>query len=82
MLTYSCFQQSVISNQDIITVPVNASDSLTKGLLYLPKNYEKSLKRYPLIIYLNGRGQGGTNIKDMLGDGLPKPLQKDYIQQR
>ena len=76
MFTYSCFQQSVIGNQNIITVPVNASGSLTKGLLYLPKNYEKSLKHYPLIIYLNGRGQGGTNIKDMLGDGLPKTIAK------
>ena len=50
--------------------------SLTKGLLYLPKNYEQTIKHYPLIIYLNGRGQSGTNIKDMLGDGLPATIAK------
>ena len=73
---FSCFQQSVIGYQNIIQVPANEAGTLTNGLLYLPKSYEQSKKRYPLIIYLNGRGQGGTNIKDMLGDGLPKTIAK------
>lgn len=77
ILTCSCFQQS-IGNQNIISVPVNAQNTLAKGLLYLPKNYEETIKRYPLIIYLNGRNEGGTNIKDMLGNGLPKTISKGF----
>ena len=73
---YSCFEQSSIGYQHIIQVPFNASGGFTNALLYLPETYDASTKHYPLIIYLNGRGQGGTNIKDMLGDGLPASIAK------
>ncbi len=72
---YSCFQQTLIGNQNIITAPINATAE-TNALLYLPENYERSAKHYPLIIYLHGIGQAGTNIKSMLGDGLPKAIAK------
>ena len=76
IFTCGCFQQSVTGNQNIITVPINAQDSLTQGLLYLPKNYEQTIRHYPLIIYLNGKSKRGTNIKDMLNDGLPAIIAK------
>jgi poly(3-hydroxybutyrate) depolymerase len=72
---YSCFQQSLTGNQNVITVPVNAS-TVANALLYLPQNYQQSVKRFPLIIYLHGIGQAGTDIKSMLGDGLPKAIAK------
>lgn len=71
---HNCFQQSVTGNQNIISVPVNATGSSTKALIYIPKGYARSTKRYPLIIFLHGIGQAGTNIKQMLGDGLPKAI--------
>ena len=73
---FGCFEQSATGNQNIIKVPVNESGGLTNALIYLPHNYEQSPEYYPLIIYLNGRGQGGNNINDMLGDGLPKSIAK------
>ncbi|HYJ65426.1 MAG TPA: alpha/beta hydrolase-fold protein, partial [Parafilimonas sp.] len=72
---YSCFQQNIIGNQNIITVPINTS-AVTNALLYLPENYEQGAKHYPLIIYLHGVGEAGTNIKSMLGNGLPKAIAK------
>lgn len=70
----SCFQQSLPGNQHVISVTVNAQDSLTNALLYLPESYKVSSKRYPLIIYLHGVGQAGKDIKKMLTDGLPKSI--------
>ena len=42
-------------------------------LLFLPRTYEpKSSKRWPLILFLHGAGERGTNIWDVAKHGPPK----------
>lgn len=74
LTAFGCFQQPLIGNQSIISVPINNKGNLTKALLYLPKNYSSNSRRYPLIIYLHGIGQAGSEIKTMITDGLPKNI--------
>jgi predicted peptidase len=46
-------------------------------LLFLPKGYDaKSEKRWPLIFFLHGSGERGTNIWKVAIHGPPKGLQK------
>lgn len=45
-------------------------------LLYLPKNYEKQLKKYPLVIYLHGGSQRGNDLNKLKGYGLPAMVDK------
>src|SRR5438067_8953687 len=47
-------------------------------LLFLPKGYEaKSEKRWPLILFLHGAGERGTNIWKVATHGPPKNVSHD-----
>jgi predicted peptidase len=41
-------------------------------LLYLPKDYGKTDKQWPLILFLHGAGERGSNIDQVKSNGLPK----------
>ncbi len=41
-------------------------------LLFLPPGYEKSKQRWPLILFLHGSGESGTNLAKVKTEGLPK----------
>lgn len=41
-------------------------------LLYLPKDYEDSDKEFPLVLFLHGMGERGTDIEKVKTHGLPK----------
>lgn len=42
-------------------------------LLYLPKTYtEDSLQSYPLLLFLHGGGQGGSDIEKVKQNGIPQ----------
>ncbi|MCK9404774.1 MAG: hypothetical protein M0Q26_15375, partial [Chitinophagaceae bacterium] len=44
-------------------------------LPYLPKDYNSdTLKRWPLIIYLHGGSQRGTNLKKLYDSGIPDQI--------
>ena len=75
---YSCSQEPAIGHQNIISVPLTSKGDLTKALIYLPEDYNKTSKRFPLIIYLHGIGQAGTEIKKMISDGLPKLIANGF----
>lgn len=53
----------------------NYSQSKSKAdynyLLYLPKNYSKQTKNYPLLIYLHGGSQKGNDLNKLKEYGLP-----------
>lgn len=58
--------------------------SITKNislnyLLYLPKDYNQNNK-YPLVLFLHGSGERGTNISLLEKHGLPKLVKegKDF----
>lgn len=40
-------------------------------MLYLPKEYSKNKKEYPLVIYLHGGSQKGNDLERLKGYGFP-----------
>jgi predicted esterase len=59
------------SEQFSKTVVVNVD---FKYLLYLPKDYFTQKKQWPLILFLHGSGERGTDIEAVKRNGLPKIL--------
>lgn len=45
-------------------------------LLYLPPDHDKSDKKFPLILFLHGRGECGTDLKKVKIHGPPKNVEK------
>ncbi len=45
-----------------------------KYLLYLPADYGKSDKKWPLIMFLHGAGERGSKLENLKGQGLPKMI--------
>lgn len=45
-------------------------------LLYTPKDYSKTTKKYPLVIYLHGGGQKGNDLNKLKTYGLPYLVEK------
>ncbi|WP_274361427.1 prolyl oligopeptidase family serine peptidase [Paenibacillus thermotolerans] len=41
-------------------------------LLYLPKQYEESEEKWPLIVFLHGAGERGSDIEKVKIHGIPK----------
>lgn len=56
-----------------ITLPANY-------LLYLPKDYSKTENKFPLVLFLHGSGERGTDIEKVKTHGLPKLINqgKDF----
>ena len=44
-------------------------------LLFLPQGYEKSKQPWPLILFLHGSGESGTNLAKVKTEGLPKVVE-------
>ncbi|MCK5113813.1 MAG: prolyl oligopeptidase family serine peptidase [Phycisphaerae bacterium] len=61
--------------QKQLTIPVKG-----QYLLYLPENYGQPGKVYPLILFLHGSGECGTNLDRVKKVGLPRfaPLRKNF----
>ncbi len=49
-------------------------------LMYLPKDYQKTKDKYPLLIFLHGSGERGSNIELVKKNGVPKLIEdgKDF----
>lgn len=43
-----------------------------KYLLYLPKRYERSSKKWPLVLFLHGAGERGADLEQVKKHGPPK----------
>jgi len=48
---------------------------LLNYLLYLPENYDKQAK-WPVLIFLHGMGERGSNLNDVKKHGIPYELEK------
>lgn len=46
-------------------------------LLYTPKDYAGSNKTYPLVVWLHGGDQGGSDVEKLRSSGLPKMMRRD-----
>jgi predicted peptidase len=47
-------------------------------LVYLPDHYQKAQEPLPLIIFLHGRGERGTDVTLVAKHGLPALLEEEY----
>ena len=44
-------------------------------LLFLPEGYDSSDKKWPLILFLHGAGESGSDVEKVKATGLPKLLE-------
>jgi len=59
LLPALCFAQG---DQTIINVPIDGSGTTEKAILHLPDDYSTATStHYPLLVFLHGVGEGGTN---------------------
>lgn len=47
-------------------------------LLYLPKAYAESKKKYPLVIYLHGSSQKGNDLNRLKSYGIPRMVEQGH----
>jgi hypothetical protein len=66
-----CYGQG---DQTIINVPIDQYGSTEQAILHLPDDYGQTTTKYPLLVFLHGIGEGGTNpanIYNSSGAGGP-----------
>lgn len=51
-------------------------DGTVRYLLYLPAEYESSSRSWPLILFLHGSGERGTDLRLVKREGLPQWLDR------
>jgi predicted esterase len=49
----------------------------TNAVFYTPANYNP-LKKYPLVLFMHGMGEAGTNVTSLYNTGLPYVLKNGY----
>jgi len=64
LLPAVCFGQG---DQTIINVPLDASGTTEKAILHLPNDYSSTSTMYPVMVFLHGIGEGGTNPATLYG---------------
>ncbi|SFE92743.1 Por secretion system C-terminal sorting domain-containing protein [Chitinophaga sp. CF118] len=69
------FRGQAQGDQTKITVKL-ATGVTTGAWLHLPDDYSSTTTSYPLIIFIHGVGEAGTNVNDVLLHGLPKIISK------
>ncbi|MEX0330971.1 MAG: alpha/beta hydrolase-fold protein [Puniceicoccaceae bacterium] len=68
-----------VNGQDI-----EISDTITSGgflmdyLLYLPDKYAESREPYPLLLFLHGGGESGTDIEKVKAHGPPRMIEEGH----
>lgn len=74
--TYTRAAGTYVGNQVIISIPVSATGGLNKqALVYLPDDYGKTKKNYPLCVWLHGAGESNSpDIAQVNNTGLPQFL--------
>jgi predicted esterase len=60
----------------VATVRTGRSSSGLDYLVYLPDGYYRSLRRWPLILTLHGRGEAGDDIDLVRRQGLPRRVEE------
>jgi dienelactone hydrolase len=60
----------------IATVRSGRTSSGLDYLVYLPEGYYQSLRRWPLILTLHGRGEAGDDIAQVRAQGLPRRIEQ------
>lgn len=55
----------------------HSSDTKIQYLLFLPEEYRKQRKKWPLILYLHGASLRGNNIEKLKKYGLPRKIEEE-----
>lgn len=55
--------------------PTESPSDGCRYLLYLPSGYEGSTERFPLVLFLHGSGERGTDLSRVVLHGLPKEIE-------
>jgi len=71
----SCFSGVARSDQVSSTVTAAPKGSLN-SLIYTPNGYEASTESYPLVVWLHGGDQGGSDVEKVRSSGLPALIDK------
>ena len=58
LLPAFCYGQG---DQTIIKVPIDGSGTSESAILHLPDDYSTTTTKYPIMVFLHGMGEGGTN---------------------
>ncbi|MND64399.1 prolyl oligopeptidase family serine peptidase [Agrobacterium tumefaciens] len=67
--TFAAAEQKAMKSDVTIASDINY-------LLYTPKDYSGSDKTYPLVVWLHGGDQGGSDIEKLRRSGLPKMVEE------
>jgi hypothetical protein len=62
---------------DKIDILPGSSTYYLNEVIYKPANFSTSQK-YPLVVFLHGMGEAGTNVSSLYNTGLPKVLNNGY----
>lgn len=82
LLVEGCGENHIMVKEKAgMQVPKRFKKEVTKThemdyLLYLPEDYYKSEKKWPLILFLHGKGQRGTDLEKIKEHGLPKLIEQ------
>jgi predicted peptidase len=58
--------------------PINVSQKRFGYLLFLPRTYNlQQEKKWPLIIFLHGRGEWGSDVEKVKKNGIPKLIENE-----
>jgi hypothetical protein len=81
-LSAQIFSQTLVGNQQVITVNTGGSPSTSQALLWLPDTYSTDTTHYPLIIFLGGTGEQGSDPSLLLNYGtLPYQISQGFNAQ-
>ncbi|CUX60046.1 MULTISPECIES: prolyl oligopeptidase family serine peptidase [Agrobacterium tumefaciens complex] len=67
--TFALAEQKAVKSDVTIASDINY-------LLYTPKDYDGSDKTYPLVVWLHGGDQGGSDVEKLGASGLPKMIEE------
>lgn len=67
--TFASAEQKAVKSGVTIASDINY-------LLYTPKDYVGSDKTYPLVVWLHGGDQGGSDVEKLRTSGLPKMIEE------
>lgn len=70
--TFASAEQKAVKSDVTIASDINY-------LLYTPKDYAGSDKTYPLVVWLHGGDQGGSDVEKLRTSGLPKMIEEGAI---
>lgn len=74
--TLACFNATAaIAEQKAMKSDATIATELNY-LLYTPEGYETSKETYPLVVWLHGGDQGGSDIEKVRTSGLPKLIEQ------